>query len=140
MPARLRFNTVDERIVHMADSTAMVGEQEIKAIAEVLGQNIIVHIDGSTHESKYGPEIPSRISEPAFRVKYIAHGEAGQYEALVCRSAPPPISIISPLPTLNLSGNNRKRPSSIILTGSQYKTQLENRKTTKSGSRKTETV
>ena len=65
MPARLRFNTVAERIAHMADSTAMVGEQEIKATAEVFGQNIIVHIDGSTHESKYGPEIPSRISEPA---------------------------------------------------------------------------
>ena len=67
IPQRIRFNTVAERIVYMADVRAMVGEQEIKATAEVLGRKIIVLIDGSTHESKYGPEISSIISQQSLR-------------------------------------------------------------------------
>ena len=53
MPERLNFSTVAERVVHMSDPKAMVGELEITSTAKTLGRSIHVHVEGSSFNSRY---------------------------------------------------------------------------------------
>ena len=69
-------------------------------------------------------------------VKYIAHEDAGHYEAVV----PDRVSAISPLP--KLEGNKRKTPTSSksqILASIPYKNKLEQKKKKKRKTRDEET-
>ena len=46
MPPNLKFKTLIDRIEHMSNPLSMIGEQEVKATAKVVGRNILVIIEG----------------------------------------------------------------------------------------------
>ena len=46
MPPNLKFKPFIDRIEHMSNPLSMIGEQEVKATAEVVGRNVHVIIEG----------------------------------------------------------------------------------------------
>ena len=96
MPPNLKFKTLIDRIEHMSNPLSMIGEQEVKATAEVVGRNVHVIIEG--HDSFSRSNVMYRGCDgddlPPVLVKYTPYGDAGHYEALISLR----VNDISPLP------------------------------------------
>ena len=80
MPSNLQFQTFGERILHMSEPQAMVGELEIKYTAKTLGRTIHVEVEGSSFIAKY---TEGHASMALLRVKYFPNADACHYEAIV---------------------------------------------------------
>ena len=78
----------------MSNPVSMIGEQEVKATAEVVGRNIHVIIEGHSSWSNVMYRGCDGDDLPPILVKYTPHGDAGHYEALISLR----VNDISPLP------------------------------------------
>ena len=121
MPPNLNFKTLIDRIEHMSNPLSMIGEQEVKATAKVVGRNILVIIEGHSSRSNVmyrgcdGDELPPIL------VKYSPHGDSGHYEALISLR----VNYISPLPQKVRKKKSIRAFKAEVLTSSPYKKQLE---------------
>ena len=139
MPSSVHFETFGDRILHMSDPQAMVGELEIKYTAKTLGRTIHVEVAGGSFIAKYDE---GDASMAPLRVKYFPNADAGHYEAIANATPITPrrrvaISDISPIPKI-ITGTKRKTSKSHVLTGSPYKDALEKKKTRKESSKTTQ--
>ena len=125
MPPNLKFKTLVDRIEHMSNPISMIGEQEVKATAEVVGRNIHVVIEG--HDSFSRSNVMYRVCDgddlPPILVKYTPYGDAGHYEALISLR----VNDISPLPQKVRKKKSIRASKAEVLTSSPYKKQLESK-------------
>ena len=94
MPPNIKFKTLIDRIEHMSNPVAMIGEQEVKATAEVVGRNFHVIIEGHSSRSNVMYRGCDGDNLPLILVRYTPYGDAGHCEALISLR----VNDISPLP------------------------------------------
>ena len=73
MPPNIKFKTLIDRIEHMSNPVSMIGEQEVKATAEVVGRNIHVIIEGHSSRSNVMYRGCDGDNLPPILVKYTPH-------------------------------------------------------------------
>ena len=109
----------------MSNHLSMIGEQEVKATAKVVGRNIHVVIEG--HDSFSRSNVMYRGCDgddlPPILVKYTPDGDAGHYEALISLR----VNDISPLPQKVRKKKSIRASKAEVITSSPYKKQLESK-------------
>ena len=121
MPPNLKFKTLIDRIEHMSNPLSMIGEQEVKATAEVVGRNIHVIIEGHSSRSNVMYRGCDGDDLPPILVKYTPNGDAGHYEAIISLR----VNDISPLPQKVRKKKSIRASKAEVLTSSPYKKHLE---------------
>ena len=120
MPLNINFKTLTDRILHMSNPLAMIGEREIKCTAEVIGRTLHVMIEESSSPIVYRGGVGDD-NQPPIVVKYMPHGDAGHYEAIISLR----LNDISPLPQKVRKSKSTRASKAEILTSSPYKKKLE---------------
>ena len=120
MPLNINFKTLTDRILHMSNPLAMIGEREIKCTAEVIGRTLHVMIEESSSPIVYREGVGDD-NQPPIVVKYMPHGDAGHYEAIISLR----LNDISPLPQKVRKSKSTRTSKAEILTSSPYKKKLE---------------
>ena len=121
IPPNLKFKTLIDRIEHMSNPLSMIGEQKVKATAEVVGRNIHVIVEGHSSRSNKLYRGCDGDDLPPIPVKYTPHGDAGHYEDLISVR----VNDISPLPRKVRKKKSIRASNAEVLTSSPYKKQLD---------------
>ena len=120
MPLNINFKTLTDRILHVSNPLAMIGEREIKCTAEVIGRTLHVMIQESSSPIVYRGGVGDD-NQPPIVVKYMPHGDAGHYEVIISLR----LNDISPLPQKVRKSKSTRASKAEILTSSPYKKKLE---------------
>ncbi|KAK7095676.1 hypothetical protein V1264_005052 [Littorina saxatilis] len=124
MPSSFAFFSLEERILHMAHSTASVGDMDISATSEVLQQPIHIINAESGNVLKYNDD---SLAQPV-TLLYSPHGDnAGHYDCVLESAVS--VALISQNPSVSQQKLAAKRKSrkteAELITSSPYKRKLE---------------
>ena len=125
MTSGQHFQSLEERICHMTNPKAAVGELEILATSRVLKQPIHVVMGSDGRVSKYSENAFQGV-EPAV-VLYKSFGDnSGHYDCIIKSEC---VSIIRPTPSpvaqiSTVKNRHARKTESVILTSTPYKRKL----------------